>query len=61
LTIFPIVDRDEAAQTIRESRRTQAAALDLLIAATVEDGVVRPKNALLRRGRREELNIAAAD
>lgn len=43
-TIFPIVDRDEAAATIRtlpEEARTTA--LELLIEATVADGVVAPE------------------
>jgi uncharacterized tellurite resistance protein B-like protein len=40
--IFPIIDRDEAAQTIRAlPADAQKAALELLIEATVADGIVK--------------------
>ena len=61
-TIFPIVDRDEAAQAIRElPKDAQAAALDLLIAATLADGVVAPEERAYLDAVAVELGIARAD
>ena len=43
-TIFPIVDRSEAAETIRQlPKDAQTVALELLLEATVADGVVAPE------------------
>jgi uncharacterized tellurite resistance protein B-like protein len=42
--IFPIVDRDEAAQTIRElPKDAQHETLALLVEATLADGVIAPE------------------
>ena len=61
-TIFPIVDRDEAAATIRslpeEARR---AALDLLIEATVADGVVAPEERSYLETVAGEMGVSSAD
>ena len=61
-TIFPIVDRDEAAQTIRDlPKEAQATALDLLIAATVADGVVAPEERAYLDTVASELGVAGPD
>ena len=61
-TIFPIVDRDEAAATIRalpeEARKT---ALELLIDATVADGVVAPEERIYLETVAAEMGVSSAD
>jgi uncharacterized tellurite resistance protein B-like protein len=61
-TIFPIVDRDEAAQTIRGlPKEAQTAALTLLIQATVADGVVAPEERAYLDAVAGELGLAGPD
>jgi len=61
-TIFPIVDRDEAAETIRGlPKEAQAAALTLLIQATAADGVVAPEERAYLDAVAGELGLAGPD
>jgi uncharacterized tellurite resistance protein B-like protein len=61
-TIFPIVDRDEAAQAIRGlPQDAQASALKLLIQATVADGVVKPEERDYLDAVAKELGVAGSD
>ena len=61
-TIFPIVDRDEAAQAIRGlPKEAQASALKLLIEATVADGVVKPEERDYLDAVAKELGVAGSD
>ena len=61
-TIFPIVDRDEAAQTIRElPKEAQTTAFELLVQATVADGVVKPEERDYLDAVARELGVAAPD
>ena len=61
-TIFPIVDRDEAAQTIRGlPEEAQSAALTLLIQATAADGVVAPEERAYLDAVAGELGLAGPD
>jgi uncharacterized tellurite resistance protein B-like protein len=61
-TIFPIVDRDEAAQTIRGlPPEAQKEALALLIAATAADGVVAPEERAYLDAVANELGVSGAD
>ncbi len=61
-TIFPIVDRDEAAATIRalpeDARKT---ALELLIDATVADGVVAPEEKSYLETVAAEMGVSEAE
>jgi uncharacterized tellurite resistance protein B-like protein len=60
--IFPIVDRDEAAATIRGlPTDAQSTALALLIEATVADGVVKPEERAYLDAVANELGVAGAD
>ena len=61
-TIFPIVDRSEAAETIRQlPKEAQTMALDLLIEATVADGVVAPEEKAYLEAVGHELGISPAE
>jgi uncharacterized tellurite resistance protein B-like protein len=61
-SIFPIVDRDEAAETIRGlPKEAQATALTLLIEATVADGVVKREERDYLDTVARELGVAAPD
>jgi uncharacterized tellurite resistance protein B-like protein len=61
-SIFPIVDRDEAAQTIRGlPKEAQETALTLLIEATVADGVVKREEREYLDAVAQELGVAEAD
>jgi uncharacterized tellurite resistance protein B-like protein len=61
-SIFPIVDRDEAAQTIRDlPKEAQAMALTLLIEATVADGVVKREERDYLDAVANELGVAGSD
>ncbi len=61
-TIFPIVDRDEAAQAIRGlPQDAQTSALKLLIQATVADGVVKPEERDYLDAVAKELGVAGSD
>ncbi len=61
-TIFPIVDRSEAAETIRQlPKEAQTMALDLLIEATVADGVVAPEEKAYLEAVGNELGISPAE
>ena len=61
-TIFPIVDRDEAAQAIRGlPKEAQASALKLLIEATVADGVVKPEERDYLDAVAKELGVVGSD
>ena len=60
--IFPIVDRDEAAATIRAlPKPAQAEALTLLIAATAADGAVAPEERAYLDAVASELGVTGAD
>jgi uncharacterized tellurite resistance protein B-like protein len=61
-SIFPIVDRDEAAQTIRGlPKDAQTTALSLLIQATVADGVVKPEERDYLDAVAKELGVKGPD
>ncbi|HKQ70600.1 MAG TPA: hypothetical protein VJT73_14735 [Polyangiaceae bacterium] len=61
-TIFPIVDRSEAAETIRSlPRDAQATALELLIEATVADGLVASEEKAYLEVVATELGVSAGD
>ena len=61
-SIFPIVDRDEAAATIRGlPKDAQATALTLLIQATVADGVVKAEERAYLDTVANELGVATPD
>src|SRR5882724_4614879 len=61
-TIFPIVDRDEAAATIRSlPEDARKAALELLIEATVADGVVAPEERSYLETVAGEMGVSSAD
>ena len=61
-SIFPIVDRDEAAATIRGlPKDAQATALSLLIQATVADGVVKAEERDYLDTVAKELGVPGAD
>jgi uncharacterized tellurite resistance protein B-like protein len=60
--MFPIVDRAEAAQTIRElPKEAQSIALALLIEATVADGVVAPEERAYLDAVGAELGVIGAE
>jgi uncharacterized tellurite resistance protein B-like protein len=59
-TIFPIVDRSEAAEMIRQlPKDAQTTALDLLIEATVADGVVAPEEKAYLEAVGQELGVSS--
>jgi len=59
-TIFPIVDRSEAAEMIRQlPKEAQTTALELLIEATVADGVVAPEEKAYLEAVGQELGISS--
>ncbi len=61
-SIFPIVDRTEAAQMMRElPKEAQSTALSLLIEATAADGVVAPEERAYLQAVGEELGVAGAE
>jgi uncharacterized tellurite resistance protein B-like protein len=61
-SIFPIVDREEAAEAIRDlPEDARAATLTLLIQATVADGVVKPEERDYLDAVAKELGVAGAD
>jgi uncharacterized tellurite resistance protein B-like protein len=61
-TIFPIVDRSEAAEMIRQlPKDAQATALELLIDATVADGVVAPEEKAYLEAVGQELGVPPAE
>ena len=60
--IFPIIDREEAAQAIRGlPKDAQAAALELLIEATVADGVVKSEERDYLDAVAKELGVVGAE
>jgi uncharacterized tellurite resistance protein B-like protein len=61
-TIFPIVDRTEAAQMIRElPKDAQATALSLLIEATAADGIVAPEEQAYLEAVGAEVGVIGAE
>ncbi len=61
-SIFPIVDRDEAAQTIRElPQEARTVTLTLLIEATVADGVIAPEERSYLDAVAAEMGVSSAD
>ena len=59
-TIFPIVDRSEAAEMIRQlPKDAQTTALELLIEATVADGVVAPEEKAYLEAVGKELGVSS--
>jgi uncharacterized tellurite resistance protein B-like protein len=61
-TIFPIVDRSEAAETIRQlPKEAQTIALELLVEATVADGVVAPEEKAYLEAVGKEIGVSAAE
>jgi uncharacterized tellurite resistance protein B-like protein len=61
-SIFPIVDRAEAAETIRQlPLDAQSMALSLLIEATVADGVVAPEERAYLDAVGQELGVTGPD
>ena len=61
-SIFPIVDRSEAAVTIRElPESAQKAALELLIDAAMADGMVAPEERAYLDAVATEMGVSAGD
>jgi uncharacterized tellurite resistance protein B-like protein len=61
-TIFPIVDRSEAAEMIRQlPKEAQATALELLIEATVADGVVAPEEKAYLEAVGQEMGVSSGE
>lgn len=61
-SIFPIVDRDEAAKTISElPEEAQKTTLSLLIDATVADGAIAPEERRYLEAVAGEIGVSVAD
>jgi len=61
-SIFPIIDREEAAETIRGlPKEAQTTALALLVQATVADGVVKPEERDYLDAVAKELGVTGPD
>ncbi|HEX9295791.1 MAG TPA: hypothetical protein VF881_08145 [Polyangiaceae bacterium] len=61
-SIFPIIDRSEAAQMIRElPKDAQATALSLLIEATAADGIVAPEEQAYLEAVAAEVGVSGAE